>query len=203
MRTHITDLGGLIGFFFLISTSLLAQEINLPEETKHRVGFISGVGDQSFGGVELDVRYDYDVTFYQFQYYRLLFGNDNWDVDLLIQPQYNTSRFRPVDDIPDKVDGFEFGVNVGVLIRKNIISDFLAAYVLISLGPHYVSGVPERQADGFIFSDNVFVGVNLKLSDKAYLDLRPGFRHVSNANLTKPNQGVNNIILSGGILVDL
>ncbi|MBM3441042.1 MAG: acyloxyacyl hydrolase, partial [Bacteroidetes bacterium] len=62
---------------------------------------------------------------------------------------------------------------------------------------------PTRQARGFIFSDNAFGGVNLKCAKHTWIDLRIGFRHISNAGLREPNGGVNNLMLSGGFIFDL
>ncbi len=177
---------------------LFAQEASL-NSSKHRVGGVVGVGNQLW----LDVDYHYGVNFYQLQYYRSVLGRESWSLDILFQPQYNRTKYRPVDNIPHKNDGFELGLNVGLLIRKNLMDDFISIYSLVSLGPHYVSGTPKRQADGFIFSDNLFVGFNIMLYENIYLDIRPGFRHISNAGLKRPNGGVNNAVISAGILVNL
>ena len=84
-----------------------------------------------------------------------------------------------------------------------LLGEVLYLYGLISSGPHYVSGTPERQADGFIFSDNLLLGLNVKLFEKIYLDLRSGFRHISNAGLNHPNGGVNDLVLNGGVFINL
>jgi hypothetical protein len=61
------------------------------------------------------------------------------------------TKFRHVDKIADEINGYEFEVNAGVLIRRILFEEALYLYVLISSGPRYVSGTPQRQADGFIF----------------------------------------------------
>ncbi|NOX84380.1 MAG: hypothetical protein GXO86_00210, partial [Chlorobi bacterium] len=33
-----------------------------------------------------------------------------------------------------------------------------------------------------------------------YLDFKAGFRHMSSAGITEPNGGVNNFIISGGLM---
>lgn len=180
-------------------TSLLAQDKDSLNDAKHRIGFITGFGNQN----NLNVKYKYEVIFFQFQYYYAFLPKKPWDVDILFQPQYNVMKFRYNDTVSTLTNGFEFGLNVGVLIRKNIYKDYIKMYACVSAGPHYVSGTPKRQTAGFIFSDNFFVGLNIKLSRKSYFDLRSGFRHISNAGLKDPNRGINNLVLSGGVLIDL
>lgn len=183
----------------LFTNSLKAQESNLFNDSKHRVGFIYGYGSQKY----LGVAYEYKINFFQAQYYRSIKRKETWGFDVLFQPQFNTVKYRHVDGEDPVDNGFEYGLNIGFLARKNLYKDALSLYGFISVGPHFVSGTPKRQANGFIFSDNFFIGLNIKLYENIYLDLRPGFRHISNASLKSPNGGVNTVILSGGILVNL
>ena len=168
----------LVILLFLSTNCLLAQDTNLFNNSKHRIGFIVGFGGQNVNqllsdinvrdaellrefiiskGLDSDelglaVQYDYQVKFFQAQYYWAFVRRQTWGLDLLVQPQYNVTKFRHIDNISNEINGFELGVNVGVLIRKNIFKDFLSIYAFISSGPHYVSGTPQRQSDGFIFS---------------------------------------------------
>ena len=151
----------------------------------------------------LSVTYDYQVLFFQLQYYWGFLNREKWGLDLLVQPQYNLTKFRHIDNIANEINGYEFGVNAGVLIRRVLLGEVLYLYGLISSGPHYVSGTPERQADGFIFSDNFLLGLNVKLLENLFFDFRSGFRHISNAGLNHPNGGVNDLVLSGGVFINL
>jgi len=185
----------------LCSVTLFGQDAtrSLPKGKKHRIGLMVGYGSQR----TLTVPYDYRVTFYQAQYFHALPVRGNWNLEFLFQPQYNTTRYRPQCDLPVEATGYELGLNAGVLLRRSFRHDLVSVYAFISAGPHYVSGVPERQAEGFLFSDNLFIGVHVRLTPKIYLDLRVGFRHMSNASLRQPNGGINNTILSGGLAFDL
>jgi len=192
----------IIYFFFIlpiIPASLTAQDAVKRDIPKHRLGLISGYGSQRY----LNVRYKYEVVFFQLQYYRAFINQKTWGLDILIQPQYNLSGFRQVDTIPVLTKGFEFGLNAGIRVYKSLIKDCMKMYALISSGPHYMSGTPQRMAAGFTFSDNFMAGLNIRLSKKYYLDLRTGFRHMSNAGLNSPNGGIHSLVVSGGILVDL
>ncbi len=175
--------------------ALVAQGTN----PRHRIGFVSGIGGQA----GLNVTYDYQVLFFQAQYYYALPDRKTRGIDILIQPQYNLTKYKAIDSLPDRTNGFEFGLNGGILIRRYILADLLSLYAFISTGPHYVSGSPQRQSNGFIFSDNGFIGINIRMRKNIYLDVRTGFRHISNANLNKPNGGVNNLVFSAGFLVNL
>ncbi len=189
----------IIALLMISSSTLFAQGDNLINNKKHRIGFIMGYGGQA----GLKVQYDYQVKFFQVQYYYAFLHRQTWGLDLLFQPQYNTTKYRYIDNGPDEINGFEFGINTGILIRKNIFRDFLSSYGFISTGPHYVSGAPQRQSKGFLFSHNIFIGLNIRLLKDIYLDIREGFRHMSNASLSEPNRGINDFVFSGGLFIIL
>jgi hypothetical protein len=179
---------------FLIPVNVTAQESLLVGASKHKIGFISGYGDQSF----LDVNYYYHIVFFEGQYSFSVLKKSNWGLEILTQPQYNITSMKNNDNASDLVKGYEFGLNTGLLIRRNFLSDKLSLYSCVSIGPHYVSDVPDRQSEGFIFSDNFFIGMNALIYNNLYLDLRSGVRHISNASLKQPNGGVNNSVFKGG-----
>ncbi|MBA7541441.1 hypothetical protein ES705_33754 [subsurface metagenome] len=164
---------------------------------RHKWGFALGYGEQA----GLNVNYFYKVYQLQYQYYFTLVGKEKWALEFLAQPQFNFSRFKEINDSPTIIRGHEFGLNGGFLVRWILMNDRFSPYFFISAGPHYVSGVPERQSPGFIFSDNFFSGMSIGLSDSFFLDLRFGFRHISNAGLQNPNGGVNNFVGNAGFFV--
>tara|TARA_B100002019_G_scaffold263194_1_gene251116 strand:- start:9 stop:671 length:663 start_codon:yes stop_codon:yes gene_type:complete len=210
----------------LLSSYFLSSQF---DDSKHRLGFVSGFGGQNIDQLlsdmnhndakkirdhtlskgentdspGLSVTYDYQVLFFQLQYYWGFLNREKWGLDLLVQHQYNLTKFRHIDNIANEINGYEFGVNAGVLIRRVLLGEVLYLYGLISSGPHYVSGTPERQADGFIFSDNFLLGFNVKLLENLFFDFRSGFRHISNAGLNHTNGGVNDLVLSGGVFINL
>ncbi|HEU4470256.1 MAG TPA: acyloxyacyl hydrolase [Flavisolibacter sp.] len=131
-----------------------------------------------------------DNTYYKIFYFA---GDFSWSFskprkkDFLAwyaEPQVNPVRTRRPWDI-------EFGVNLG--LRNYIkINEGLYLYQMIGAGPHYMSARLERQARGFIFSDNFAVGAFTKLNKKnLLLNLQFRMRHLSNANLKLPNRGIN------------
>lgn len=189
-------------FFLIMIKSTYAQYRNPYSSYTRRMGFITGYSSQQlFDNIGFDVKYKYNTVFFQYQYYLKLVGRKTWNVDLLLQPQINISQYRWRYYILEEFISVEVGINVGVLLRKNLYRDFLSVYFLPSIGPHIISGAPVRQNNGFNFSDNLLAGINVKVAPKVYLDFRTGVRHISNAHLFPPNGGLNAVVISGGILV--
>ncbi len=190
--------------------SVFAQD-TLFNARKNKLGFIAGNGIQFIGqllgndnhNIALKTTYYYQVTFYQLQYYRAISRKKNFGIDILAQPQYNSTKYKEYDWSPEYLQGHEVGLNLGFLFRKNVSDDAMSFYMLISSGPHYVSGTPHRQSNGFVFSNNLCAGANLKLYKNLYIDIRTGIRHMSNAGIRIPNAGVNNMMLNEGLLVVL
>ena len=71
---------------------------------------------------------------------------------------------------------------------------------MLGSGPHYINAQTQRQAKGFIFSDNLAAGIRLPLP--AHLagefNIQYRLRHISNAGLKSPNGGINNGFLVVG-----
>jgi len=178
---------------------------------KNKLGITTGSGFQYIGqltggnshAVALHTTYYYQVTFYQLQYYRTLSRKHNFGIDLLLQPQYNLSRYKQFDTVNTITHAHEFGLNAGVLIRKNTAPDTWSFYLCLSSGPHYASGTPHRQANGFLFSNNLFAGIDLRLYKNLYADIHAGVRHISNAKFKYPNGGINDITVNEGLMLVL
>ncbi len=178
-----------------MAISCMAQ-ISGCQQRGQRIGFDIGYGFQN----GLPVPYYYDVVLFQFNYYFTLFERGSFSVELIPKPQFNISKYKVTNNSSKEESGFEFGLNIGFSARKSFQRDNMALYLLIGFGPHYVSGVPKRQAKGFIFSDNIVAGADLKMTDRLRFDMAGGIRHISNAGLKRPNGGVNNIILYTGFI---
>ncbi|MDH3708941.1 MAG: acyloxyacyl hydrolase [Cyclobacteriaceae bacterium] len=115
---------------------------------------------------------------------------------VVTEPQFNVF-------IQDrKVTHFETGINLGLQHRwyMNPTSWF---YAQISSGPHYISLNSERQAGGFIFSDNFAAGLSFKFINQLRTEIQYRFRHLSNASIKRPNAGLNNHFLMFGLVFEL
>jgi hypothetical protein len=192
-----------IGFMVGYGAQNLDQAIDqLSEFNQNRIRewlFNKGLNPEDMG---LDVPYDYQVYYYQMQYYYTISQSRTTSTEFLFQPQYNVTKYQPVlgepGELAETVNGYEVGLSLSLLFRKNLFDNAVSLYMGFGGGPHWVSGTPRVQADGFIFSLTAFTGVNIKLIDNLYLDFRPGISHISNAGLKHPNQGLNDLVLSGG-----
>ena len=110
------------------------------------------------------------------------------------QLQFNV--VKATNTAEGKLD-YEFGLNLG--LRNHIrLSNDVILYQMLGSGPHYISAELDRQADGFIFSDNLAVGCYIHAVRNYFLNLQFGLRHISNANIELPNRGVNSYIISIG-----
>lgn len=101
-----------------------------------------------------------------------------------LEPQINPS-FSPRTDA-------EFGVGVGLKYMHHI-TDRLSAYAMASVGPHWITLQTSDQADGFIFSDTVGMGLSIFVTDKSAINLEFRARHLSNAELAQPNVGIDSL----------
>ena len=196
-----------LAFIILLYTFKISwsQKPPVNESPKHRIGFISGVGDQAI----FPARYNYEVVLFQLEYSYRFSQNGKWAWEAVLQPQYNLSNFTKVEvfeeiiKITENVGGKELGLSAGILARTNLIKDIVGFYSVIGAGPHYISDSPRRQAKGFIFSTYIDFGFTVKLVDRTYFDFRSGFRHISNAGTKPPNMGINMFTLSAGMMVEI
>jgi hypothetical protein len=192
-------------FFLVLLLSLTGlevlsgQNVMLFNGSRHKVGLMTGYGEQ----FSRENRYYYHPYFVEGQYSYALIRKNLWGLEILAQPQYNITSYTEDQFSSVLLKGHEFGLNIGILLRSNFCSDRVSLYAVASLGPHFVSGVPDRQSRGFIFSDNLFVGVNVLIYRSLYLDLRTGTRHISNAELKQPNGGLNNYVYKAGFMIVL
>ena len=100
------------------------------------------------------------------------------------EPQFNlVITPRPID--------IEFGTNLGIRNYVRINENFLL-YQMIGSGPHFITAEVSRQANGFIFSDNLAVGSFIRLNKRdLFMNLQFRIRHISNAGLQSPNGGID------------
>jgi hypothetical protein len=183
---------------FLSVNGLSAQE-KLFHGNKHKLMLGAGYG---FKEPLIDhADYYYRALLFTLQYQYNIFQKKSFGIDFLVQAQYNFSTYAyDIVWVPDIERGYEFGAHPGFVFRKNFWEDELSVFGIIMAGPHYISGSLNRQASGFVFSDNFILGADIKLSRTVYFEMSIGFRHLSSADLTSPNDGINNLIVSGGIV---
>lgn len=100
---------------------------------------------------------------------------------------------------------YEFGINV----RANFnfaVSKLDVLRAIIGSGPQYFDCHCCRQAYGFLFSDYLMIGYRRYfILNNRYcnFDFEFGYRHISNASIYEPNDGINNLIIGIGFNVVL
>lgn len=200
MNSSILRSGFIIILLCFTALDTVNAQSNLPLSAgRHKAGLMTGYGQQ----FSRENRYYYRPYFIEGQYSYALLQKNLWGLEIIAQPQYNITGYTVDQFSSTLLKGHEFGLNIGFLLRSNFCSGRLSLYAAASSGPHFVSGVPDRQSRGFIFSDNLFVGLNVLIYRNLYLDLRTGTRHISNAELKHPNGGLNNYVYKAGFMIVL
>ena len=128
--------------------------------------------------------------------------------------QYGFVRFNPnsrhplinyaelqlgmADDTGLASGGFELAYNMGLEMHVQALPGFFIT-AAIGSGPAIVSARNRNQATGFIFSNNFEGGLKYHAPTGLALFLKTRYRHMSNLGFERPNGGLNNFILLGGI----
>ncbi len=140
---------------------------------------------------QLPENYSYDPLFFTTRF--PVFNNKKRRITFYIEPQLAITT--PPEAFKK---AFEFGVNLGLQYPfwKSDKKRFAAA---IGAGPHFLSLETELQHRGFLFSDNIELAYYQLLNEQIGFHIKTRFRHLSNANLQKPNLGIDNFFLMVGV----
>lgn len=184
---------------YYLSWPLLVLWLLPAQGQRDHLSVLIGYGAQEIEFVTLSLSYDYRVAFYQLQYERTMVRGKVLSLGAVVQPQYTRSNYLPDRASTSRLTGFEWGLSTGLLLHLRLWPSRLSCYGGGSIGPHYISARHYRQATGFLFSNNVFGGLRLRIGPSVWLDLRSGIRHLSNAGLRDPNRGLNTLMVSGGV----
>lgn len=181
---------------FLLYTLLFFAGIKATAQTARSVGFHLGIPFIHETLKEGRKYKPYQLLFY-YNFTNLLKGRKN-DLFVYLEPQLVWVHFSPMDDYE-----WEFGANLGLEYRWNV-STQTAITAAVGSGPHFITVETRQQRRGFIFSDNFTAGLHQKLGNSGMnLDLKWRFRHISNANLAKPNIGIDSWFVIAGITKEL
>lgn len=105
-------------------------------------------------------------------------------LSFFLEPQFNPV-LKPTE--------IEFGLGIGLQYTYPL-TEWISPYLLFVTGPHYISVDTTTQADGFNFSNAAGVGFYLPLTRSIALNCGYRYRHISNADLKKPNGGIDSHI---------
>jgi len=199
--------------FLIWINPVFSQKDNQGGHKEIRLGFNYGRAKQeTFPFNSPD--YQYDTQFYKVQINYELINKTKWRFELNVEPAYYLAMHKLLnkyyvtpdyrEDYLEKREEFtkekninEYVLNIGFLSRYKIYKG-ISTYALVSVGPMYSDTDTERMNAGFAFSDIFALGISYEM--KRYLfDFRYGLRHVSNANIRKPNNGYNSAGFELGI----
>jgi lipid A 3-O-deacylase len=106
-------------------------------------------------------------------------------LSFFLEPQFNYV-LKPAGEI-------ELGLGIGFQYSYPV-SARISPYILVVTGPQLISVDSITQANGLNFSSAVGVGIYFSLTKNIALNLGYRHRHVSNAELNKPNEGIDSEI---------
>ena len=193
-------------FFLLLflSFSVIGQVKKERQKSITKVGVLFSNAKQN-NLFFFDKDYDYKTNACKFQLFYPIQRGRNWDVNLILQPQFQKAQHQLLNEqfiTPDE-ENFEFlrekftqkkdislyAFEVGFQLRKSIIKNIFFEATL-GLGTGYISLESERLAKGFTFIENVSLGLAHKINRSEFF-LATTVGHVSNFNIQKPNSGYN------------
>lgn len=186
---------GLLKIAFGLCFSLLIIQSNAQDKrwTQHEVGFTVSI---SVINEKTPVGYYQPILFKGLWSFHM--ARENTIPDRkghflgYLEPQIN-----PVF-ISGQLTDFEFGLNFGIRYEREI-NMANRIYAAIGTGPHYITAETVKQHRGYLFSDNFIAGWYHQIHGPIYSNVQYHFRHVSNANLMLPNQGLDNHFLTLGV----
>lgn len=155
------------------------------QDTSYRfrsIGFTVGTGWQ------IQIRDPYRPVYFTGDFsWQLSRGVKKSFFAFYLEPQFNIVEARQPTD-------YEFGTNIGIRFYQKLSNGFLL-YQMLGAGPHFMTAKIPRQATGFLFSDNLAIGMMKRLSRSkpVFLNFHFFFRHLSNAGLREPNGGINTL----------
>ena len=183
----------LILFCSLFYINVWTQESYRNKSGTVYAGLLYGKGSQL-----LDFKtYNYNLLTCQgtLEYY--VYSKGFFNISLLGLPQINKSELKQ-NSGDSQHSGYEIGINLGILFKIQLQNKY-HLYSGFGIGPHYVTETPHIQASGFIFSDNIYLGMSCNIYKALDINFMYQFRHISNAGLKNPNLGINNTIFSWGL----
>lgn len=191
-------------FIRILLMLILFVPLQTEAQTNRKIGLYTGAGTERLSDkLDLGFDYQYRVHFFQFEYSHTIISLHKTHLEGHFTPQFNTTRYRNLDGADYFQTSYEAGLNISLAVRQEIITNNFSVYIMLGTGPHYIFGSPDRQISGFIFSDNLFIGAQVRVWEKLWLDIRPGFRHISNAETRHPNLGINSFNINFGFFLEI
>jgi len=189
---------------------------SIPRYKWLRTGFTFGYASQNtFIKQENDYTFESKIVKFS-NHFKLHRSNKN-QFEILIEPSYYKSQHQMLnfwyishtvensDELRAKYMTLksinEYVLNIGILYRR-LLSSNSSVFAILNSGPMYIDTDTERLKKGFAFSDILAFGYNFRYKTISF-DVKCMYRHVSNANLQKPNFGLNTVGIELGSFIEL
>ncbi|MFD2567859.1 acyloxyacyl hydrolase [Pseudotenacibaculum haliotis] len=189
-------------FFLFLSSFAFGQEKEDDTRKLKKVGVLFNNAKQN-NFLFSDKDYDYKTNTFKAQLFYSLRKGENWDINLIVQPQFQIAEHQLLniffvtpdepnfEDLRDRYSQKKtislYAFELGFQLRKELL-DSLFFESTLGLGVAYIDVETERLAQGFTFLENLSVGLAYQLKNtEFYLGTNVG--HVSNFNIQKPNSG--------------
>jgi hypothetical protein len=203
--------------FFIFSFFFSKAQDSLNNKKWLRIGVIYGYASQNTF-IRQDSDYTYEAHIFKISNHFSLYQKKKHALELSVEPSYYASKheslnpwqkFYTTTDNPDyyrekymKLKNMnEYVLNLGLIYRYHLKTD-LSLYALGNVGPMYIDTDTEMLKKGFAFSDIFALGGNYRMNDFS-VDLKMMIRHVSNADLQRPNFGLNSVGFELGMYYEL
>jgi len=191
----------------------VSQLYSQQDSSLFRIGASYETGKQPFFPFT-SPDYTYSVKGYKVLINYRIKESGSFSYELQIEPGIYSARHRLLNEYfiqPDRGSDYleqreiykkekiisEYVLNIGFQVRY-ALKGKLSLFASGSIGPMISGTETERLAKGFAFADVIATGIAYKVR-KVMFEIRPGLRHVSNANLQHPNSGHNSSNLDFGI----
>lgn len=201
----LSSLHKLVFIFSLFFISFASGQNNEQLSRKlKKVGFLYNSAKQN-NILFSDRDYDYKTSVFKAQlFYHLKYGK-KWDINLIVQPQFQIARHQLLNKFfitPDEPNFLFlqekftqnktlslYALELGFQLKREVFNRIFFEATL-GLGAGYIDVDTERLAKGFTFIENISVGIAYSLKNsEIYLGSNLG--HVSNFNIQLPNSGYN------------
>lgn len=189
-------------FFCMLSNSY--SQDSLSKFKWLRTGLIIGYGEQN-NFIKQEADYSYTTKIFQFSNHFHWSKSKKHSWEILIEPSYYRSEHQMINywfishTVPNGNELRakymqlktinEYALHGGIVYRR-FLNNQVSLFATLNSGPMYIDTDTERLKKGFAFSDVITLGCNYRFH-KFSLDGKFMFRHASNANLQKPNYGLN------------
>lgn len=173
-----------ISFILLltITISSTAQVTNKRYINQKSIGGFISAGFPYYN-LEVDVGY-HPILIGGYLHLPLYQARKNFNIAIDVLPQVGIVPF-------DNNTEYEFGLNI-VFVFGFAVSERDVFSINIGSGPHYITAQLDRQASGYIFSDNLNFTFRHKFN-VLEAGVTAGIRHISNLGFEEPNIGVETI----------